>query len=550
MAMMITRFHKLIQSRTVWYIILGIIVISFVGFFTPTMRSTDKQPREKNAGELFGEKVSHDEYRRAYQNTYIWYILTSGRMMPVNDELAAALQQQAWLRVAALRKAQADQITVADEEIVQQIQRMPVFAGQSGTFDPAVYRAVLQQIGLSAPQVENVFREQIGLYKLMYRPVQAALISPYELKRAYHLYTDRVVLDYAVVQRSEIEKEVAVSREEAEALYAENPDAFRMPDKVRVTYVEFPVANYLDQAEIPEGAALNIYNENIEDYRIESTGEVSIVEYTPFEEVEEDINARLRRTAARRLAAAAAADLVVATSPKAEGEQPDFNGAAAAAGLSVKTLPAFGPLDELESIDPSAPFRQAAFGLQDDAYSSFSDPVVGRDSVYVLNLAQRYESFIPAFDAVEKEALEAARTRAVNVALAQRALEIQTAVQEAAESGKRFRDIAGSFGLTVSTTEEFDVSTELESDYADQLIEISLGVEAGEICEPVPVEDGVLIAYVAERKSTDADLGLPAIRDELIRTLSQSRAQRLGSDWQTALLNEGGFKNFLIRTAE
>lgn len=386
MAMLITRFHKLIQSKVLWYIILGVIVVSFVGFFTPTMGSGSRQRKAGPAGELFGKKVSREEYDRAKYHTYIWYILSSGRMIPMTDELTAELRKEAWRRVAVLRKAQNEKVLVADPEVVQQMQAMPLFRAENGAFDPNVYKAVLKQLDLSPRQAEELFREQIAIYKLMYRPAQAALIAPYELKRAYHLYTDRFVLDYVVVPRTQVEKTVTVSKEAAQALFAENPETFRMPAKVRVSYVEFPVSNFLAKAEIPEGAALQVYNRNIENYRVENTNENAVVEYKPFEKVEGEISKQLKQVSARRLAAEKATEFVAAVSPKAEGGQSDFAGAAAAAGLKVKTMPAFGLTEELKGIDESAPFRQAAFSLENDAYSSFSDAIIGKDTVYVLSL--------------------------------------------------------------------------------------------------------------------------------------------------------------------
>ncbi len=302
MAMLITRFHKLIQSKVLWYIILGVIIVSFVGFFMPTNRAGARVRDVPSAGELFGKKVSQDEYHRAYNNTYIWYIISSGKMIPMTDELTAALREEAWRRVAVLRKAQAEKIPVTDKELIQQVQTMPLFHAENGAFDPRVYKAVLQQLGISPRQAEELFREQITIYKLMYRPVQAALISPYELKQAYHLYTDRFVLDYVLIPRAQVEKTVKVTKEAAQALFAENPEAFRMPAKVRVSYVEFPVSNFVASAEVPEGAALQVYNKNIEDYRVENTNANAIVEYKPFEKVEGEINEQIRHMAARKLA--------------------------------------------------------------------------------------------------------------------------------------------------------------------------------------------------------------------------------------------------------
>jgi hypothetical protein len=547
MAMLITRFHKLIQSKVVWYIFLGVIVIAFVGFFTPTMNSgAGRKPDEQFEGELFGEKISRSAYRHAYQNTYIWQILSSGRMLPMDAQLDRRIREEAWVRLAALKKAEQEKMLVTDAEVIDQIRRMPVFLSQDGTFDSAQYRGILQTLGVTSGQIEDLFREQIVFYKLMYRPMQAALISPFELEEAYHIYTDRLVLNYAVLKRDDVAQTVEVTREEAEALYNENPAAFRMPEKVRVSYVEFPVEDFLDEAAVTEDEVLQAYNRNLEDYRIESTGDVSEVEYRDFEEVQVEITAALRKEAARQLAARRASDFVAEIAPRAEDEQPEFTETAQADGLSVRTLPAFGPNEPLPGIDASAPFGQAAFGLQADNFSSFSDPVVGRESVYVLKLEQRYPAFIPPFDAVEADVMKAARNRKISETLAGQALELVSAAEAAVDSGKSFEEAASLFGLEVETTEEFDASTQLDHPYADVLVRAGLNVAEGGISPPMPVEEGVLIAHVLERKSTDSTVGMPAVRQELIADLSRAREQRLAASWQNALLEEAEFK--LLRT--
>jgi peptidyl-prolyl cis-trans isomerase D len=545
--MLITRFHKLIQSKTVWYIILGIIVVSFVGFFTPTMRGRGKHTPEQAAGELFGKKVTQDEYRRAYRNAYMWQVISSGRMIPVTDKLSAALHREAWVRLAALHKVQEQKIPVTNEEIVRQIQMVPIFHDKKGAFDSSLYKIILQNLSMSSRQVEQLFREQLSLSKLLYRHTQATLISPYELTRAYHFYTDRFVLDYALLSREAVEKDVAVSQEDAKTFFEQNTESFRIPSKVRVSYVEFPVKDFLDQAEVSEETALQAYNQNKERYRVVNTNENAEVEYLPFEKVQGAITDQLREGLARRQAAAKASEFVADISPESEGEQPDFKGKAASAGLEIKTLPAFGAGDKLSGIDPTAPFRQAAFGLQNDTYSSFSDAVVGKSSVYVLSLEQRYESFLPEFDVVEDDAMEAARRQAVSKALAEQALEIKGAAAAAVAAGAGFEEAVKPFGLTVQRTDEFDLTTDLDNPYADTLIPLCLNASEGTVCDPAPVSGGVLIAFVAERKSTDIDVGLPAVRQELIQGMERIRMQQLVAGWQISLLDEANLKEQSVR---
>ncbi len=250
------------------------------------------------------------------------------------------------------------------------------------------------------------------------------------------------------------------------------------------------------------------------------------------------------------MAAEKATEFVVDVAPKAEGAQPDFTGAATKDGFKIKTLPAFGLKDEIKGIDATAPFRRAAFGLENDSYTSFSDAVIGKDTVYVMSLEQKYPSFIPTFDAVEGEVMQAARDQAVTKALAERAMEIKQAVTTAVGAGSGFSAAVKPFGLTGQTTPEFDISTELKDKYADTLVQLCINVKQGELCAPAPVKEGVLLAYVQLRKSTDAAEGLPAIRQELVDGLSRSRAERLASAWQESLLKEGHFKDLTKQSAQ
>lgn len=538
MAMMIGKFHKMIQSKVVWYIVLGVIVVTFVfwGIGSTMSQNSASAQKAPPVGSLFGKDVSREDYAASMQNVQIWYILTSGRMP--GQEMAAAMQEQAWVQLAMLRKAEAENIGASKQEVADQIMRLPIFFGQTGVFDRATYEARLGQIGMVKSQVDAAVRDQVVIRKLMAGSLQASLVTPDELERAYHLYTDRLVFEYAVLPREQIAETVSVTREEAEAFFADNRERFRMPAKVSVSYVEFPVADYLDQVEIEEGLTQQWYNQNMELYRIESTNDSVGVEYKSFEEVEDEVTEQVREILARNKAVETATALVADIAPKGRNEQPDFAGAVAAAGLVIKKLPSVGPRSELPGIDPTAQFKRAALRLQDDQYSSFSDAVPGKDTVYVLSLDQRYESFLPEFELVEDDVMEATKAQAVNEALADRSLEVRDTLAVVLEGGKSFKEAVAPLGLTVHTTEEFDMSTSSDDEYADQLIATGIDAEEGELCTPVPVADGVLFSYLAQRIVSDPELGMAAVREELVDALGSVQSRRLAESWTAALMEE------------
>ena len=71
MTMMISKFHKLIQSRLLWGTFLVIIVFSFVVWGMVWPSDLEKAEQANAAGMLDGELVSHGEYRSAYLSTYL-----------------------------------------------------------------------------------------------------------------------------------------------------------------------------------------------------------------------------------------------------------------------------------------------------------------------------------------------------------------------------------------------------------------------------------------------------------------------------------------------
>ena len=542
MAMMIGKFHKMIQSKVVWFIVLGVIVVTFVFWGVGAKVGNGGGQGQQQAGQviatLFGEDVSMEEYRQAMMGTRLWYMMTTGRVPGQDRATAQALEEQAWVRLAMLHKTAEEGVLVSDQEVKDLILQLPIFRGQNGAFNEAAYKGILAQMGVTPGQAEVVVREQLAMRKLAVGPLQAALITPAELEQAYHMVSDRLVLEYAVLPRSSVEESVSVTREEAVEYFEANREDFRMPARASVSYVEFPVADYLDQVEMPEGLALQLYNENIEYYRVESTNENAAVEYKLFEDVEGEINEMILEKLARDKAVEAATALVADVAPKGQSAKPDFRGAVAAASLTAKTLPAFGPYEKLDGIDETAPFQRVALSLRDNSYDSYSDAVAGKETVYVMSLVKRDESFLPEFEQVEERVMDAARRSAVNEALAQRALDIQETVPVVLETGKSFADAMAPLDLTVEMTDEFSQSDSLDHDYAQQMMAVAMNAKEGELCSPVPVANGVLFVYVSKRIAADAELGLAAVRDVLLEQLSNERAQRLGASWQTALMNE------------
>ncbi|MCK5676717.1 MAG: hypothetical protein KAH99_06845, partial [Verrucomicrobia bacterium] len=80
-AMMISKFHKIIQSKIVWTAFAILISVAFVGIYTGQKASGGNQrvdTKKEVVGRLYGEDVSRFEYGKAYQSVYVMYTMMMG----------------------------------------------------------------------------------------------------------------------------------------------------------------------------------------------------------------------------------------------------------------------------------------------------------------------------------------------------------------------------------------------------------------------------------------------------------------------------------------
>ena len=115
MTMMISKFHRLIQSRLLWGIFLVVIVFSFViwGMVWPSQR--DRAGQADAVGTLDGETVGFNEFRAADRSIRLSRALALGRDAASTPETEVLLRQLAWQRVATLREARKLGITASDQ---------------------------------------------------------------------------------------------------------------------------------------------------------------------------------------------------------------------------------------------------------------------------------------------------------------------------------------------------------------------------------------------------------------------------------------------------
>ncbi|MEN7973216.1 MAG: SurA N-terminal domain-containing protein [Verrucomicrobiota bacterium] len=554
MAMMISKFHKIIQSKVVWGAFAVLICIAFVGVSIPGAKGRNaakqQQKASKVAGRLFGEDVTRLDFARAYQSIRLNYTMQYGpfRITPDIDKI---LIDSAWKRLAMLKKAALLDIRATPEQIVSNIQKQPIFQNrQTGQFDSEAYNAALPQIrsltGMTPKDLEQHYAEEVILQKVVRIPAQGALITEEEVKKAFHLHSDKLTVEYAAIPRS-LAKTPEVTEEDAKKHFELNKEEFRMPEKVMVDYVQFAVADHLDSVEVSDEMVAGFYESNKQRFLkqpAEDAPENAEPEYQPLEEVKDTITEQIQQILARRIAADKADELV----SELADETVTFKEATQKLGLEiVDNTPAFALADPVKGIDPTAPFQRAAFALEKNEAHYYSDPVVGRDFAYVISLRKKYPAFLPAFDIVRENVIESTKLAAAEKAYVEKAEQVHKEIKKALAAGTAFADAASKYKLKLEKTEPFDFSTTLEDEFGQQIKGASILYGQGDLADLISTPDEFLVAYVAEKVPGDEVAALPAIRSELAGNIGNEKTALLISAWQEALLEEAEFEDLLPR---
>lgn len=544
MAMLISKFHKLIQSRLLWGGFLVVIIFSFIIWGVVWPSDIEEMDRLNAAGTLDGEPISHGEYRAAYLGAFMARALASGRDFASTPEAEQALRRMTWIRLASLREAAKLGISTSDEEVVGAIRSN--FLDEQGRYSRPRYEQFIQGVvaplGFSPAQFENHVREEIAIQKLGSLIGRQAFVTPLEIRRTFDTLMDSFSVEYVSIRADDLD--VSLDDAAVRAFFDEKPDAFTIPEQREILFAAFPVADYLDEnLPVSDEDVQDFYELNVDDYTSEETGEdgQKRTVVADLADVRDSIVSTLRRRAALAAADEAATELTRRALPSRDGAIPDFAAECEKAGRPVQSVPAFSRFD-LPIDDAGAPFVAAVFELEEGPFDRVGAPVSGQDNVYVAFLSKVHPPRVPDFNEVRDRVAKAAERKALFDAVAAKAEKVRDAAVAGLAAGKSFADSVSGMGLSVESAEPFTgISGSTSEDEAVQaLVHAVVACNQGEVAEPAPVEGGLVVAYVAKRTPSDPAT-FDAYRDEIAKTIRNRRAQELFMDWQLSLLAPARF---------
>jgi hypothetical protein len=438
-----------------WAVIIVMTVISFVYYFSPYQRM-DRGGGAINLGSVNGERVTKDQYAGAWNDSRLYMFFTSQRWP--DDAGKDELEKETYKWILLLQKEEDLGIYVGPDEAAQAARQMLAQFERGGLNDPKLFvTQVLGPRGLQMEDFERFCRHYLALQELMSTVgLSGRLVTPQEAKALYERNHQELATEAVFFSASNYLAKVTVMPAAVAQFYSNQLANYRIPERVQVNYVEFPLSNFVAKAEAE--LKTNLTEMVAENLRRLGTN------YTQFGKTPDEAKAKIREEIIRQAAARDARLQAAEFASRIDTETPvaaNFSAQAKTNGLTVRVTEAFtkeeGPRD-LELGPDASVFAKAAFSLSPD--QPFAGPFVGQDAAYEIGFNKRIPSEIPTLDQIRDRVVADYRFNQALLLAHQAGMMFAATLTNGMAQGKSFADLCASAQVKPEPLPPLSLSTQ------------------------------------------------------------------------------------------
>lgn len=132
------------------------------------------------------------------------------------------------------------------------------------------YESKLQQNGLTVPQFEELVKDEVLYAKLRTLVASGANVTDTDVRQEFDRRNTKVKFDYAVLQKSDLEKALHPSDSELKAFYDRSKASYKdsIPEKRKVRYFLIDSAKVAAETEVTPQEVQSYYDQHRDQYRV------------------------------------------------------------------------------------------------------------------------------------------------------------------------------------------------------------------------------------------------------------------------------------------
>jgi hypothetical protein len=323
---------------------------------------------------------------------------------------------------------------------------------------------------------------------------------------------------------------VTVTPDDVSRYYSNHISDYRIPERIQVSYVEYPLTNYLTEAN-EEMAKMTNMNERLEAVYQRRGGTNYYKDAKSPDEAKEKIREEMRKELMTMAANRKAVTFANEVYDKEPARPENLAAVAKDKGLTVKVTAPFDRDEGPKDIKVSADFGKKAFTLS-PTNEPFGGPLLGEDALYVIAFDKRIPSEIPPLDQIrEKVAADAKFDQAKSLAR-QAGQSFYATLTSGLAQGKAFDAICAEAKVQPTNVPPFSLSTRALPEVEDHISlngrggikELAFSTSPGKTSMFQTTADGGMLLYVKAKLPLDA----AKLSAELPTYVENVRQQRQG----------------------
>ena len=384
-----------------WAVIITVIIISFVIFFSPYSKMNDNRQVAANWGSINGEKVTQEEYVKAYKEICLRAFFMTGNWP--DDEArkqGGDVERESFQWLLLKQKQKELGIHISTDAVAQGARAMISQFQRSGITSPEMFiNLVLKPRGYEVEDLERFVRHYMGLEELIATVgLGGKLVTPQEIRDLYKRENEQLETAAVFFSASNYLASVSVAPDAVMQFYTNRQAGYRIPDRVQVSYVRFDLTNFLAEATQDLAKMTNLDLQIDEMYKQGGTNFLREWKAQTPEEARRNIRVdtlrKLQMQGARKKALEFATPLFDVDPVRMD----NLDKLAKEKGLTVQITEPFDQRDGPSELAVGQDFAAKAFART--PVEPFAGPIVGMDGVYVIAFNKKIPSEIPALDKI------------------------------------------------------------------------------------------------------------------------------------------------------
>ncbi|MEJ5237864.1 MAG: SurA N-terminal domain-containing protein, partial [Limisphaera sp.] len=349
-----------------WVIIIAVTVVAFVIYFNPTTQFGD-QPAVGDLGRIRGEKITLDKFRAAQKEVLLHYLVRTGQWPDEGGrDSGFDVERETYARLLLLQFVRDLKLEVSPSVSARLAREILEAFGGGNQAIPlsALVQQRLAPRGITLEDFERFVRHETALQALVNLVTfPGQLITPEEARNLYRREHQEVSAQVVTFLAVNYLPQVMVTTQAVAQFYSNQMARYRIPERVQVSYVAFPVSNYLAEAEA-ELVRTNL--DELVQANLDRLGTNYVRFGATQDEARKNIRQELIRVEALRKARRVANDFATALFNLEPVRPENLKTLAAERKLEVRTLEPFGLEEGPAGIDGGPEFARVAFRLSAD----------------------------------------------------------------------------------------------------------------------------------------------------------------------------------------